>query len=45
MGVLVGGEQEDLAANNFMRPVNISAVMTREGTGQAALFWKVAKGK
>ena len=27
-----------------MRPVNISAVMTRDGTGQAALFWKVSKG-
>ena len=27
-----------------MRPVNISVVMTRDGTGQAALFWKVSKG-
>ena len=26
-----------------MRPVNISAVMTRDGSSQAALFWKVSK--
>ena len=30
--------------NNFIRPIKISAVMTRDGTGQAALFWKVSKG-
>ena len=27
-----------------MRPVKISAVMTRDGTGQATFFWKVSKG-
>ena len=27
-----------------MRPVKNSAVMTRDGTGQAAFVWKVSKG-
>ena len=27
-----------------MRPVNISAVMTRDGTCQATFFWEVSKG-
>ena len=44
VGVLVGGEQEDLEAKQLHEAVNISAVMTRDGTDQAALFWRVSKG-